>query len=183
MADYSRLRQVDPDLASNIHLGTLGLDEEGLRVFDLDTIQIESGLNSDLSLFLRNWKTRAKLSSFFLTGVDPNRARVAKADFEKLQADLQILLDDQLNRLREALLDGSLYRSGFSWKYAYLTHPVLNKLARLFVWRYSDPFVKHTFTLTEKGPIKSDGSAYEIGDHGSIRMAHPLEMGRGEVAQ
>lgn len=178
---YNQLRQLDPYLASDIHLDFLGLNESGLKYFDLGTTLLETGMNKDLTLYLRNRKTQTEVASFFLTGVDPDIAAAAKADFDKLQAGLQYLLDNQLKRLRDALLDGNLYRSGFSWKYAYLNHPVLNRLARLFVWRYSDPFVKHTFTLTEKGPIKSDGSAYEIGDYGSIRMAHPVEMGRGEV--
>ena len=172
---YAKMRGTLADTLQDRYLYDIGLDARGGRQYDLGSQMVTARLQPDLS-FLMELPGGKTAKSLPKKGADPEKYEAAKADLDQRKKDAK-----RIATARYAVLFADFLRSrkrdAADWQEAYLHNPLLRSMAKLLVWSQG----KRTFTLTESGPVRSDGKPYPIGK-GGIGVAHPMEMTPEDVA-
>ena len=172
---YAKMRGTLADTLQDRYLYDIGLDTQGGRQYDLGNQMVTARLQPDLS-FLMELPGGKTAKSLPKKGADPEKYEAAKADLDQRKKDAK-----RIATARYAVLFADFLRSrkrdAADWQEAYLHNPLLRSMAKLLVWSQG----KRTFTLTESGPVRSDGKPYPIGK-GGIGVAHPMEMTPEDVA-
>jgi len=158
---------------------TLGLDEDGSRVFDYGPRSFKLRVSNELrvAITMEDGKTT-------LQGLPPSRqsddaAKVdeAKRAFALLRAELEKTLRVQARRLEYALSSGRLWEPE-KWDKHLWHHPVLKHLVRRLVWGTYDQGDKPTqsFTIDESGDLMDVSMAKIDLPKNRIGLVHPAEL-------
>ncbi len=173
--DYAKIRGTTADVIRDRFLSDVGIDKDGRKSYDLGNQTVVAELQKDLSFLVRlpDGKTAKSIPK---KGADPEKYDTANADFSEMKKSVKKIVKNRSNVLFEDFLSGR-ERPADEWMQAYLNNPLLKMVASLLVWQQG----KSTFTLTDNGAIKADGSGYNIADNEAITVAHPMEMDADDV--
>jgi hypothetical protein len=172
---YASIRGTDADTIRDLYLSDVGLDAQGGKVYDLGNQTVTVRLQSDLS-FLVELPTGKTAKSLPKKNADPDKYNAANADFSEMKKSVKKIVKNRVTLLFEDFLSGSA-RKADAWQNAYLSNVLLRSVANLLVWSQG----KHTFIVSENGPVTVTGDAYAIRSSQKIAVAHPMEMTPDEV--
>lgn len=179
LARVAKSRDMTVDELEDWLVPTLGLDENGSRIFDYGPRKFELRVSNELrvEVVMEDGKST-------LRGLPPSRQSddLAKVDsskraFELLKAELEKTLRVQSRRLELALSSGRLWDPEKWAKYLW-KHPVLKHLVRRLVWGTYDQGDKPalTFTVDESGELMNvDLEKIELPEN-RIGLIHPAEL-------
>ena len=174
LAEYAALRGMTEDELRDSMLSDPGLDENRCKRYDLgnQTVTVRMGSDFTFSVETPNGKSGKSLPK---KGADPKKFEAANTDFAEIKKNVKKIWKNRADLLLKDFVSGK-ERTPEYWKKTYGSNPILHGVACLIVWEQGG----ETFTRTDAGPIRSDGSAYELTDN-PIRVAHPMEMDRREI--
>lgn len=175
---YANLHGTDAEILHEKQLADFGLDENGVKVYDLGNATIEVSLGRNLALTLYDRDTGKVVNALPKRGADPDKYQKASDSLSDMKKNLKKVVKAR----SEELLGRFLFESRVSqdaqhWKDSYLKIPLLHRIAELIVWRQGES----RFTLDKEGARDVTGAAYEIGDE-DVYIAHPMSMTQAEVA-
>lgn len=168
---------------------TLGLDEDGARVFDYGprrfTLRISSALKVEVTPIDDDAPTSSKDRPQVLHGLpvprktdDREKVDSAKRAFETLRVELEKTLRIQSVRLEHALSSGRLWDSG-AWDQHLRRHPVLKHLAQRLVWAaFEEDAVAPTFTfVVDEADLLMNVNLDRVElIEGKVGLVHPAEL-------
>ena len=172
---YAKLRGITVNEVYEKYLFDFGFDEDGKRVFDLGTAQIQVTLTDSLQLALLNTATGKAVKSIPRKGVDPAVQKKADDELADMRQNLKKACKIKTDQLFRDYLDAKAVPAP-DWRARYLGNVFLRRVAELLVWDQAG----RCFRLTDEGPVDSAGQPYTLGDE-PIKLAHPMEMDAQEV--
>ncbi len=167
---YAKLRGTDAETLRDTVLADFGLNEDGRKFYDLGNKTVRAFVGHDLKVQLYDEATEKEVRSLPKRGADLDKYSAASKDLAELKKNVKKVVKARNDQLFGDFLSGKTV-SAAKWKRAYLENPVLYRVAELLVWSQGTA----SFTLNQDGPVKSDGTGYEITEE-EIRVAHPVEM-------
>lgn len=164
---------------------TLGLEEDGSRVFDYGPRSFRLRVSSELRVEVIAEARDPNESETVLHGLPPSRKTddaqkvdLAKRAFEQLRAELEKTLRVQSTRLEHALSGGRLW-DALSWEKHLYKHPVLKHIVNRLVWAgfEEDADAPHvTFIVDEAGELMNQHMDAVDLPEGKIGLVHPAEL-------
>ena len=173
--EFAAVRDITKEQAYDKYLFDFGFDEQGKRVFDLETTTIEATISPELTLSLVNTATGKNVRSIPKKNVAPDVQKKAADELADLKATMKNAARLKNNQLYQDYLEATEFSSA-EWTERYTKNPFLYAIARLLVWSQD----KKTFTLADKKPVSADGQEYTLTDK-PIKLAHTMEMDKAEV--
>ena len=173
---YASLRGMDEETLRDTVLTDFGLDETGKKVYDLGKKTFSVVVGKEFHISLWDNGTNTAVRTLPKKGADPAKYAAASEDLSNLRKNVKKVAKARCDMVLGDFLSGDTHEAD-KWRNAYLTNPVLRRVAELLVWNQG----ANAFTLGTDGPIKSDGTAYTVTDE-PIAVAHPMEMDPTEVA-
>lgn len=173
---YAKMRDMDEDFLRDTKLSEFGLDENGIKCFDLGSTVVEASVGQDLSIVLYDTKSQKIVKSLPKRNADPDRYEAAKAELTDLKKNLKKVVKIRNEILFDSFLSGKTQKPSV-WFDSYTQNPVLRKVAELIVWQQA----KNTFILTAEGLVDHTGAPYTLLVNKKIGVAHPMEMTEDEI--
>ena len=172
---YAEMRGMDEDEIRDNTISDFGMDEHGVRTWNLSEKTLTASVNNDLTVTLID-ETGKVLKSVPKKGLTAEEYETVRAEFDALKKGIRPTAKTRNDRIFTDFLTGRK-REASDWKSAYLKNPVLRIHARLIVWEQNG----NTFTLNEAGnAIHADGTEYPLTDE-PVAVAHPMEMDQADV--
>ncbi len=172
---YASLRNISVADAYEQNLFDFGLDENGVRRFDLGVTIIEVTLTPTLELSLYDTVKKKPVKSIPKKGTDLAIQKKAADELADMKQNLKKAAKVKLNQLFQDYLD-TVVLSAQRWKDLYLKNPFLRAVASMLVWAQGG----RCFVLAEGGLANSEGQPYELTE-APVLPAHPMEMTHEEI--
>ena len=172
---FAAVRDITEEQVYDNYLFDFGFDEQGKRVFDLETTTIEATISPELTLSLVNTATGKNVRSIPKKNVAPDVQKKAADELADLKATMKNAARLKNNQLYQDYLEATKFSSA-EWTEKYTKNPFLYAIARLLVWSQD----KKAFTLADKKPVTADGQEYTLTDK-PIILAHPMEMDKADI--
>jgi len=176
LEDYARRMKTTADVLRDTVLTEFNLNEDGNKRYDLGNAVIAASLASDLSVSLLNETAGKEVKSLPKKGADPEKYEAASKDFADLKKNIKNAVNSKVKKLRTDFASGFETKTS-EWKASYIQNFVLKRIASLLVWQWQHNKTTRRFMLTMDSTfIDCDGKPIEIGDGGTICLAHPVEI-------
>ena len=167
---YAKLRGTDAQTLRDSIMVDFGLNEDGRKSYDLGNKIISAFIGHDLKVQLYDEEVSKEVKSLPKRGSDPDKYYAASKDLAEMKKNVKKVVMARNDQLFKDFLTGKTV-SAANWKKAYLNNPILYRVAELLVWYQGTV----SFILSQDGPIRNDGTSYEITEE-EICVAHPMEM-------
>jgi hypothetical protein len=177
---YANIRGTDADTLRDSRLSSYGLDENGVKVYDIGGKNIVATLQDDLSFTLFDEGAAKVVKSIPKKSDDPKKQAACAEDFKQLKKSVKSLYKQRVKLLKGDFISGNT-RPVTAWVNSYMKQALLSKLARLLVWEYVDESYSRYFTVCDGKAILSDGTLFELPQNGEVGVAYPTEMSSEEV--
>ena len=173
---YAELRETDEETLRDIVMTDVGLNSEGVKIYDLGTKKIKASLNKELQYDLIDMETGLTVSSFPSKNIDKELLLKAKNDFTLLKRNTKNMFRERISLLlAQFMLAESI--SFKKWNDLYRKNPILKPIAELLVWDQAGK----SFIVNNNLYIDSFGNKCAIGESEyPIRIAHPIDMTEDE---
>lgn len=167
---YAAMRGVDAEQFRDAILYDFGFDINGAKPLDSENPRLDIVLKKDLSVCLRDYATGKTFASVPKKNMEPDRLSAVKKMYDEIKKNVKNAYKIKCESLLSAFLSGK-NTSASHWQEVYLKNPLLKSIASLLIWQQGG----HTFTVSEKGTIRADGTEYRM-DESPVSLAHPMEM-------
>ena len=167
---YAKIRNTDIDTIIDHKLIDFGLDEDGKKILDLGSRQVEACISDDLKVNLYDPATKKELKSIPKKGTDPVLYGEAKEDISEMRKNIKRVISDRKHILLRSFLNETVWKAD-QWKSSYVDNPVLRNIAKCIVWAQGTD----TFTIKNKSFITFDETPYQL-NQSAVEVAHPLAM-------
>ncbi len=156
----------------------LGLDARGTMSFDYGARSYRAGFDEDLQPYVVDHAgTRASALPRPTKADDPAKAARAQELWRALKAETKALAAAEMRRLERAMVRGRTWDRAAFERY-FLTHPLMQHLARRLVWGIEDAGGPSTFRIAEDGTLSTDrDEAFTLPDRARMCIVHPLAIG------
>ena len=172
---YAELRGKKADVIRDTELADFGFNGDGKKIYDIGSTVIEASIADNLSITLYDTVAAKAVKSIPKRGADIEKYEACSADYAELKKNVKKVVKARNDILFEYFLSGKRIKADI-WMSVYMSNPLLNKVARLLVWKQGNI----TFTLCDSGAIDSRGKSYDI-KSSTITVAHPIEMDRTDL--
>ncbi len=163
------------DMRDQDMMPRFGLDERGVKRYDICGRIIEARLGEDLTFSLFDVSNQRALRCMPKKSYNPKKAAAADADYTQLKADVSAFAGQRAEILRKMHITGERVSEG-NWHNVYLNNPVVRRLTEHIVWQdeKGKTFIVNGDTLTD-----SCGEAYS--PVGSIAVAHVITTDKDDI--
>ncbi len=177
----AKRRHMGIDALSDRIIPDCGLDERGVRTFDLGGRVLELVLDEDFDPAIRDLATGERTKTFpdKTPGDDADAYAHARQDWALMNAKLAEVTTVQNTRMEEAMISGRTWRYK-EWEEVVLHHPLMINYARRLLWGvYEHGDLIQTFRADESGELidVEYGECRPDAD-ASIRVVHPIVLSR-----
>jgi hypothetical protein len=179
---YAKIRGTDADSLRDSRLSSYGLDENGVKIYDIGGKNIIATLQDNLSFSLYDEAAKKALKSIPKKSNDTEKQAACAEDFKNLKKSVKSLYKQRVKLLSHDFISGKT-RPSAAWKRSYMKQALLSKLARLIVWEFKNNNESKFFTLLDGKTVLYNGVAFELPDEGEIGVAYPSEMSVDEVSE
>ena len=173
---YARFHETTIDDLREQLLADVGLDKDGVHVFDLGGKTVKAELGSDLKISLTDESNGKTVKSLPKKGADPDRHAAAAAELKKMKADLKKIVKERSKLFFEDFLSGRT-RDAKSYLRNVPANPILRKMDENIVRLQG----KNSFILTDNGTVDCFGQPYTVDENVPVGIAHPLELDSNTV--
>ncbi len=154
----------------------IGLDKDGVHIFDLGGKTVKAVLGSDLKISLTDESNGKTVKSLPKKGANPELHAAAAADIKKMRADLKKIVKERNKLFFEDFLSGRT-RDAKSYLRNIPANPILRKMDENIVRSQG----KNTFILTDSGTVDCSGQPYTVDEKVPVGIAHPMELDSSTV--
>lgn len=154
---YAGLRGKKADVIRDTELADFGFNGDGKKIYDIGSTVIEASIADNLSITLYDTVAAKAVKSIPKRGADIEKYEACSADYAELKKNVKKVVKARNDILFEYFLSGKRIKADI-WMPVYMSNPLLNKVARLLVWKQGNI----TFTLSDSGAIDSRGKSYDI---------------------
>lgn len=155
----------------------LGLDARGTMCFDYGPRSYRAGFDQDLQPYVVDHEgARASALPRPNKADDPEKAARAQELWRALKAETKALAAAEVRRLERAMVRGRTWDRPAFERY-FLTHPLMQHLARRLVWGVDGAHGPWTFRIAEDATLSTDqDEPYQLPEGPRIRIVHPLAL-------
>ncbi|MBK8221347.1 MAG: DUF4132 domain-containing protein [Candidatus Obscuribacter sp.] len=170
------------ELADRI-VPTLGLDENGRRIFDFGTRQFRFVLGEDLKPRVKNESGRVSTDLPKIAQSDDiQKAEEATKQWKAFKAQLRTVVKSQVQRLEQAMVTRRRWSANDFRQYI-LYHPLQFHLAKTLIWGIFDKEDKclRTFRIGDEHELLDlSEQPTTLQDSAQIGIIHPLHISKDE---
>ena len=152
-----------------------GMDEHGIKRYDICGRIIEARLGDDLTFSLFDVSNQRALRCMPKKSYNPKKAAAAGEDYARLKEDVRAFIGQRARMLRKMHITGERTSAG-NWHNVYLNNPVVRRLSEHIVWQdeKGKTFIVNADRLTD-----SYGETYS--PFGSIAVAHVITTDKEDI--